>query len=167
MRGLGVLGNFAGHLERRQFVPRPRSEIFAFFANAANLEALTPEFLQFHILTPLPIVMRSGTLIDYQLKLFGIRFQWQTLIESFEPESRFVDFQITGPYRDWHHVHEFQDAPGGTLIVDRVDYEMPLGPLGHVAHWLSVRRSLKQIFDYRERKICELFGDHVAATIGS
>jgi hypothetical protein len=111
--------------------------------------------------------MRSGTLIDYQLKLFGIRFQWRTLIESFEPEARFVDIQITGPYRRWHHVHEFKEVPGGTLIVDRVDYEMPLGSLGHIAHWLSVRWSLKQVFDYRETKIRELFGDRAAATIAS
>ena len=132
--------------------------MFAFFSNAGNLAALTPDFLQFHIVTPPPIVMRAGTLIDYQLKLFGIRFQWRTLIEAFEPEVRFIDIQVTGPYRRWHHLHEFQDASGGTLIVDRVDYEMPLGPFGHLAHWLSVRRSLKNIFDFRERKIRDLFG---------
>ena len=74
----------------------------------------------------------AGTLIDYELKLFGIRFHWQTLIEQFEPEAHFVDVQLTGPYRRWHHEHAFEEAPGGTCVIDRVDYEMPLGPLGRI-----------------------------------
>ncbi len=153
----GIFGNYQGRLERRQFVPRPRREVFAFFSDAANLEALTPAFLQFHILTPRPITMRAGTLIDYELKLFGIRFHWQTLIEQFEPEARFVDVQLTGPYRRWHHEHAFEEAPGGTCVIDRVDYEMPLGPLGRIAHALSVRRSLRQIFDYRAAQMRDMF----------
>ncbi|HEY4312884.1 MAG TPA: SRPBCC family protein [Pirellulales bacterium] len=158
MPGGGVFGNYVGRIERRQFVPRPRSEVFAFFSDAANLESLTPEFLAFHILTPRPIAMRPGTLIDYELKLFGIRFHWQTLIEQFEPESRFVDVQLTGPYRRWHHEHRFEEAQGGTWVSDHVDYEMPWGPLGRIAHALAVRRSLKQIFDFRAAKMGELFG---------
>lgn len=155
---MGLLGNYVGRIERKQFVPRSRDEVFAFFSNAANLEALTPAFLQFHILTPAPIEMRSGTLIDYELKLFGIRFHWQTLIELFEPNTRFVDVQLTGPYRRWHHEHRFEDAPGGTWIADLVDYEMPFGPVGRIAHGLSVKRSLRTIFDFRAAKIAELFG---------
>jgi ligand-binding SRPBCC domain-containing protein len=153
----GIFGNYIGQLERRQFVPRPRREVFAFFSDAANLEALTPTYMKFHILTPRPIVMRQGTLIDYELKLFGIRFHWRTLIEQFEPETRFVDVQLKGPYRRWHHEHAFQEASGGTWVIDRVDYEMPLGPLGRIAHMLSVRRSLKQIFDFRAEKMTEMF----------
>jgi ligand-binding SRPBCC domain-containing protein len=145
-------------LERSQFVPRPRGEVFAFFADARNLERLTPPFLRFQILTPGPIAMRPGALIDYRLSLFGVSFSWQTEIEAFEPESRFVDVQRRGPYRRWHHTHTFADAPGGTLIGDRVEYQLPLGPLGELARVLAVRRQLDAIFDYRRRVIEAMWG---------
>lgn len=144
-------------LERQQFVPRPRDEVFAFFAEAQNLEMLTPAFLNFRILTPLPLDMRSGTLIDYQIRLGGIPMRWRTRIETFEAPVRFVDVQLAGPYRIWHHVHEFQDAPGGTLVTDRVDYALPFGFLGALAHRLFVRRALKRIFDYRQQRLAEIF----------
>lgn len=153
-----MFSNYVGRIERQQFVPRSRHEVFEFFSAAENLEAITPDFLQFHILTPRPIVMRPGLLIDYTLKLFGIRFHWQTKITEFEPESHFVDIQLRGPYRRWHHRHEFQEVAGGTLVIDTVDYEMPFGPLGRLVHRLSVRRSLRQIFDYRAQKIAQVFG---------
>ena len=144
-------------LERQQFVPRPREEVFAFFADAQNLEMLTPAFLNFRILTPLPLDMRSGTLIDYQIRLGGIPMRWRTRIETFEAPVRFVDVQLAGPYRTWHHVHEFQDVPGGTLVTDRVDYALPFGFLGALAHRLFVRRALKRIFDYRQQRLGEIF----------
>lgn len=144
-------------LERQQFVPRPRDEVFAFFSDAQNLEMLTPAFLNFRILTPLPLDMRSGTLIDYQIRLGGIPMRWRTRIETFEAPVRFVDVQLAGPYRTWHHVHEFQDTPGGTLVTDRVDYALPFGFLGALAHRLFVRRALKRIFDYRQQRLGEIF----------
>jgi ligand-binding SRPBCC domain-containing protein len=136
-----------------QVVPRPRSEVFAFFADAANLERLTPPALKFSILTPLPIAMRPGAIIDYRLSLFGVPFKWRTVIEVFEPESRFVDVQASGPYALWRHLHEFTEVPGGTLIRDHVDYELPFGPLGEAVHALFVRRQLEAIFAYRRRVI--------------
>jgi ligand-binding SRPBCC domain-containing protein len=145
-------------LERSQLVPRPRAEVFAFFADARNLERLTPGFLRFQILTPAPIEMRPGTLIDYRLSLFGVGFGWRTEIEAFEPEVRFVDVQRRGPYARWHHTHTFADAPGGTLIGDRVEYALPLGPLGEVARALVVGRQLDTIFEHRRRIIEELWG---------
>lgn len=145
-------------LERSQWLPGRRDEVFPFFANARNLEAITPEFLQFRILTPEPIKMQSGTLLDYRLKLFGVPFHWQTLIERFEPPYRFVDTQRTGPYRRWHHTHEFHEVDGGTLMIDRVVYELPLGPLGSLAHALWVRATLERIFDFRNERIAELLG---------
>ena len=144
-------------LEREQFVPRPRDEVFAFFAEAQNLEMLTPAFLNFRILTPLPLNMRSGILIDYQIRLGGIPMRWRTRIETFEAPVRFVDVQIAGPYRTWRHVHEFQDAPGGTLVTDRVDYALPFGFLDALAHRLFVRRALKRIFDFRQQRLAEIF----------
>ena len=144
-------------LERVQVVPRPRAEVFAFFADAANLEALTPPFLGFHILTPIPIEMRAGALIDYQLTLYKIPMRWRTLLEAFDDGHGFVDVQLEGPYRTWRHTHAFRDVAGGTEISDRVAYALPLWPLSVVALPL-VRRSLRQIFDYRTQVIAERFG---------
>jgi ligand-binding SRPBCC domain-containing protein len=145
-------------LERIQLVPRPRPEVFAFFSDARNLERLTPPFLHFEILTPAPIEMRPGALIDYRLSLFGLAFRWRTLIEAFEPGVRFVDLQQRGPYRRWHHTHTFADAPGGTLIGDRVEYALPFGPLGELAWVLTVRQQLETIFEHRRRVIEQLLG---------
>ena len=144
-------------LERQQIVPRPRDEVFAFFADARNLEMLTPAFLNFRILSPLPLEIRSGTLIDYQIRLGGLPMRWRTRIESFEAPLRFVDVQLSGPYRYWHHVHEFHDVSGGAKVLDRVTYALPFGFLGSLAHRLVVRRTLERIFDYRQRRLAELF----------
>ena len=144
-------------LERAQLVPRPRREVFAFFADAHNLERITPSTLRFRILTPDPIALGAGTCIDYRLSLLGVPFRWRTLIEAYEPEVRFVDVQLRGPYRSWRHTHAFEDAPGGTLMRDRVEYELPLGPLGALAHGLLVRRQLRAIFDHRRDAIARLF----------
>jgi ligand-binding SRPBCC domain-containing protein len=144
-------------LERVQRISRPRSEVFAFFADAGNLERITPGFLNFRILTPQPIEMKAGALIDYQLSLYGVPLSWRTRIETFEPEQSFTDVQLSGPYRYWHHLHEFKDDAGGTEMRDIVHYELPLGPLGALARALFVRRSLEQIFDHRGRVIAEVF----------
>jgi ligand-binding SRPBCC domain-containing protein len=144
-------------LAREQLVRRPRSEVFAFFADAANLERLTPPSLRFSILTPLPIAMRPGAVIQYRLSLFGVPFRWRTVIEAFEPEARFIDVQASGPYAVWRHLHEFVEVRGGTLIRDRVEYALPLGPLGELAHSLFVRRQLEAIFGYRRGVVERLF----------
>lgn len=143
-------------LERAQLVPRRRDEVFAFFADAHNLEAITPGFLRFRIVTPGRIELAAGTLIEYRLSLFGVPFSWRTRIEELVPGERFVDVQLAGPYRRWRHLHTFEDAPGGTRVRDRVDYELPLGPLGALAHALLVRRALARIFAHRAARIAEL-----------
>lgn len=145
-------------LERTLVVPRPIDEVFPFFADAANLERLTPPLVGFTILTPLPIVMQTGTLIDYKIRVNGIPLRWRTLIESFDPPHSFVDTQLRGPYARWHHTHTFREVPGGTELGDRVEYSLPLGPLGKIAHALFVKRQLRTIFDYRSQVMRELFG---------
>jgi len=144
-------------LERSALIPRPRAEVFAFFSDAHNLERITPDFLRFRILTPDPIVMQPGTLIEYQMKLYGVPVRWRTMIEEFHPGRWFVDIQTSGPYRSWRHRHEFIEVPGGTRMYDRVDYEMPYGFLGTVVRKLFVRRALERIFDYRSAAIAEYF----------
>ena len=147
------------HLERSLLIPRPRAEVFPFFADAFNLERITPAFLRFHILTPPPIAMQAGTLIDYELRLYGVRLKWQTRIEAFQPPNFFIDTQVKGPYKLWHHHHEFEDAPGGTLMRDRLDYDLSFGPLGALAHVLFVRRSVEQIFTHRNAVVAETFSE--------
>jgi ligand-binding SRPBCC domain-containing protein len=144
-------------LHRSQFIPRPRREVFAFFSDATNLERITPSFVGFRILTPGPLVLRPGAIIDYQLRLYGVPIRWRTRIETFDPDLAFTDIQLSGPYRSWHHRHTFVDAPGGTRMEDTVDYELPLGWLGHVARRLFVERSLQRIFDFRAEGVATLF----------
>jgi ligand-binding SRPBCC domain-containing protein len=145
-------------LERSQVIAKSREDVFGFFADASNLERLTPRFLNFRILTPRPIPMKRGTLIDYELRLYSVPVKWRTRIESFEPPMSFSDIQVSGPYRRWHHRHEFLEVPGGTEMRDHVEYELPLGLLGVAARELFVRRSLDRIFDYRRAAIAEIFG---------
>jgi ligand-binding SRPBCC domain-containing protein len=145
-------------LERTQDIPRPREEVFAFFADAANLEVITPASLHFQILTPLPIEMRTGAQIDYRLSLSGVPVRWRTRIASWEPPLRFIDDQERGPYALWHHTHEFEAIGNGTRMRDTVEYRLPFGPLGSLAHALWVRRTVEGIFDYRRQFISEKFG---------
>jgi ligand-binding SRPBCC domain-containing protein len=156
-------------LERVQLLPRPLHEVFAFFTEAQNLERLTPDFLRFRILTPLPIHLAPGTYIDYRLQLLHIPFHWRTRIETYDPPSQFTDVQLTGPYRFWHHLHVFFAVPGGTLVVDRVTYALPFGLLGTLAHTGCFRRLLEQIFDYRRQQLINLFpppsGANAAASL--
>lgn len=145
-------------LYREQWVPRPLEEVFAFFSRPENLAKITPRSLGFQIITPQPIAMRAGTLIDYTVRPFGFPVHWTTLITDYEPPVRFVDVQLKGPYTFWHHTHTFAAAGGGTQLTDRVRYALPFGPLGRIANLLAVRRQVRGIFDYRERVIADQFG---------
>lgn len=139
----------------RTRVPRPREEVFAFFADAGNLQELTPPWVGFEVLTSRPIEMRPGTLIDYRLRLHFIPIRWRTEITAWEPPRRFVDEQLQGPYRLWIHEHTFEEDGDGTLCGDFVRYAVPFGAL---ANRLMVARDVRKIFAYRERRLQEIFG---------
>jgi ligand-binding SRPBCC domain-containing protein len=143
-------------LSRTQLVGRPLPEVFAVFSDASNLDALTPPFLRFQILTPMPVELRVGAQLDYQLSLFGVPVRWRTRISDWQPQERFVDEQESGPYAFWRHTHEFEAREGSTLMRDVVDYSEPFGPVGTVAHVLFVRRTLDRIFDFRRDAILRL-----------
>lgn len=154
-------------LVRSQLVARPLEEVFAFFADAANLDALTPPFLRFRILTPMPIELRAGSQLDYKLALFGIPVRWRTLITDWQPGRRFVDEQASGPYALWRHTHEFEAQGDATLMRDTVDYSLPLGPLGSLAHGLFVRGTLQRIFDFRREAVHRLLDRLPAGSLGA
>lgn len=145
-------------LTRTQSIARPLPEVFAFFADAANLEAITPPFLHFRIITPQPIEMRAGTRIEYALSLWSVPLRWRTLITCFEPNRRFVDEQEAGPYAYWHHLHEFEPEGDGTRVSDTVTYRLPFSSLGAIAHPLWVERQLDTIFDFRAQAIERFLG---------
>ena len=143
-------------IERTQLVPWPATRAFAFFADAYNLEEITPPWLRFRILTPRPIPVGEGTLIDYRLSLHRIPCRWHTRIDVWHPGVRFIDRQLSGPFDLWEHTHTFEGTPGGTLIRDHVVYRMPLGPLGEIARRALIGRDLERIFDYRREAIDRL-----------
>ncbi|HEU4879118.1 MAG TPA: SRPBCC family protein [Gemmatimonadaceae bacterium] len=143
-------------ISRRVWVPRPLAKVFPFFADAENLERLTPPELAFRIDSRLPIAMKAGALIDYTIGLHRIPMKWRTEITSWDPPHSFEDTQLSGPYRKWVHTHRFTENAGGTIIEDRVAYALPFGFLGRIVHPL-VARQLKRIFDYRETVLSKLF----------
>ena len=140
-------------LEREQWVSPPPEVTFELFSDAFALERITPQWLRFRVLSSRPIEMREGVLIRYALRLHGVPLKWLTRIEVWDPPHRFVDAQVRGPYRQWVHTHTFAPRDGGTAIVDRVRYELPLGGLGELARIAIVRGDLGRIFDYRQESV--------------
>ncbi len=132
-------------------------EVFSFFQRPENLAVITPRWLAFRILTPSPIDMGQGSVIDYTIKWMGVPVRWTTMITNYQPPHKFVDQQLKGPYSLWHHTHTFVGKDGGTEMTDTVRYVLPLGVLGDVAHAVIVQRQLDRIFDYRANVIEEVF----------
>jgi len=146
----------ASRLRASIFVERPIEEVFAFFSNAHNLQRITPHYLEFNILTPAPIDMREGALIDYKLRVRGIPIRWRTRISEWAPPYRFVDEQIRGPYRLWRHEHRFESENGGTRVRDDVTFR-PIG--GALMTWLFVGRDVRRIFEYRSSVLSRIFAE--------
>lgn len=139
-----------------QWVPTPLDETFAFFADPWNLERITPPLLGFRIVSPAPIWMGAGTLIDYRLRLRGIPVRWRTEITAWDPPRGFTDVQLRGPYRKWVHRHDFVEEDGGTRVDDTITYAVPGGAL---VDRLIVRPDLDRIFGYRRKAIRILLGE--------
>lgn len=137
-------------------VAAPLERTFAFFQDAFNLEKITPPWVQFRVMTEPPIEMKPGTLIDYKIIVRGLPMKWRTEIVEWVPNVRFVDVQLKGPYKKWHHTHEFSADGDQTIITDTVRYALPLGPLGRIAHALFVEHDVRKIFAYRKTRTAEL-----------
>ena len=144
-------------LSRQQWLPAPLETIFPFFSRPENLQTLTPPFLDFNIVE-VPAEIQAGSLIRYKLRLRGIPIRWTTKITEWTPPHGFVDEQLSGPYALWHHEHRFFADRGGTTMFDTVDYALPFGFLAWPAYKLFVRRDVESVFDYREKRMRELFG---------
>ena len=147
------------HLTTSIWLPRPRDEVFAFFADAHNLEQITPAFLRFVVLTRAPIAMRAGALIDYRLRLHGVPLTWKTEITTWEPPRYFVDTQRRGPYAEWVHQHTFEEQDGGTLVHDHVRYRLR-GPsfATRIVNACLVAPDTRRIFEYRHIALEQAFG---------
>ena len=144
-------------LERTTRIPGNLDSIFRFFEDPRNLKEITPSWLSFRVVSATDEVMRQGTKIRYKIRWLGLSMPWESLIAEYEKNEKFADEMLRGPYRRWYHVHQFTSVAEGVEMSDRVYYELPFGPLGRFAHSLMVRRQLEAIFDYREKRIGEIF----------
>jgi ligand-binding SRPBCC domain-containing protein len=136
-------------LRREIFIPHSRTRVFSFFADARNIERITPPWLHFHVVDPAAIAMRNGATIRYKLRIRGVPATWVSEIVEWDPPNGFVDIQRKGPYKSWRHRHRFEEEDNGTRMVDEVRYELPFGVLGNIVHRLIVRRDVERIFNYR------------------
>jgi ligand-binding SRPBCC domain-containing protein len=146
------------HLRCRMLVPLPLARVFEVFENPYNLAKITPPWLGFEVTSRDKVVMRAGAEIEYRIRWLGLPLRWKTRITSYDPPFSFTDEQERGPYPLWRHRHSFQPTPEGVLVGDHVEYALPFGPLGRMAHKLVVGNQLRRIFNYRQEKLAEMFG---------
>ena len=149
-------------LERQQWVRQPLDQIYEFFERPENLSLITPPSLDFNLLTPSPVTMEQGRIIDYTIRFLGLPVRWRTQISTYQTAECFVDEQLKGPYSFWHHTHRFENYKGGTLLYDEVRYALPLyipTPLVSILHSLLIRPKLEQIFDFRRDEFDRRFNN--------
>jgi len=149
-------------LTARMSVDLPIEKVFEFFADANQLERITPQWLHFKVLTPCPIEMKAGLILDYRIRLHAIPIKWRTEISAWEPPFRFVDQQLKGPYKRWHHEHTFQEVDGKTIVCDNVHY-IPRG--GSLIHRFMVKPDLEKIFRFRHDRLTEIFAEEIAGKL--
>ena len=148
------------NLEFEQFIDLPIKDVFDFFSKPENLSLITPPRLRFDILTPTPLEMKEGQLIDYSLKiLYLIKLHWRTLITDYQKPYKFIDQQIKGPYTLWHHTHTFEEKDGGTLIKDNLKYVIPFGWIGRAIHFIYIKHDINGIFQYRHKILNDIFSE--------
>jgi ligand-binding SRPBCC domain-containing protein len=145
-------------LHRTQVIPGQLDSVFGFFEDPTNLALITPSWLNFRVVSATADVVKQGTRIRYAIRWLGLPMRWESLIASYDKNSEFADQMLKGPYKSWYHTHQFRQVPGGVEMSDRVEYELPLGWLGSIAHSLIVSRQLDAIFNYRTKRITELLG---------
>lgn len=156
-RQIGKFDDVSEVFETQAYLKVPRGEVFAFFSDPRNLEEMTPPWLHFSIIAASAPKTQKGSLFEYRLRIKGFPVRWKTLIEEWEPPVRFVDVQLKGPYRRWHHTHEFHETDSGTLMIDRVRYQLHLGWIGSLLAGSMVRRDIQTIFDYRREIMARRF----------
>ncbi len=141
-------------LESRVVLPRPRPEVFAFVADPQNLSGLAPASLGLRVHGP--ATLHAGAVLDLRLRWLGVPLRWRAYVREWDPPYRFVDVQVRGPWARWEHRHQFLEVDGGTLLLDRVTYRPPLGPLGRLVHALVLGRQLRRLWEYRRRRLAAL-----------
>lgn len=154
----------AHRLRMETWLPAPVDKVFPFFADPANLDALTPPWVGLEVLTTQPIEMRAGALIEYRIRLRGVPIRWMTEITEWDPPRRFVDVQKRGPYRAWRHEHRFEPLDGGTVVADDVAYEVPGWMAAPLVNRLLVRPDLDRLFEYRRKTMLRLWHHETVGT---
>lgn len=151
-------------IERRLWLPRPRPEVFAFFADPSNLAVVQPRWARPSWLAQPPARLEAGTLLDFAVRMAGVPVRWRVMVREFDPPFRFVDVQLRGPFARWEHRHRFlegpergEQGPVGTWMEDRVTYRLPGGVLGTMAHTLGAGRRVRALFDFRDARLRERF----------
>lgn len=143
--------------KKEQFVPSDMETVFDFFSRPENLEKITPPAMGFHIMTPNPIEMKKGAIIDYTVNIMGVPVRWRTMITSYKKNQFFVDEQLKGPYSYWYHKHSFEPVEGGINIIDEITYALPLEAFRNIVHPLLIKPQLKKIFSFRFQIIKDNF----------